>query len=48
MVNATLGQWSYSQHGFDTIYVTPGFDGKPNANHVHVKIRNSCTQQLHK
>jgi hypothetical protein len=39
MANATLGQRSYSQPGFDTTYVTPGFEGKPNANHVRAKIR---------
>jgi hypothetical protein len=27
--------------------VTPGFEGKPNANHVRVRIRNSLIQQLH-
>jgi hypothetical protein len=48
MANATLGQRSYSQQGFDTIYVTPDFEGKPNANHVRARIRNSRTQRLHK
>jgi hypothetical protein len=24
--------------------VTPGFEGKPNANYVRARIRNSCTQ----
>jgi hypothetical protein len=28
--------------------VTPGFEGKPNANHVRVRISNSRTQRLHK
>jgi hypothetical protein len=28
--------------------VTPGFEGKPNANHVRARIRNSRTQRLHK
>jgi hypothetical protein len=28
--------------------VTPGFEGKPNANHVRARIINSHTQQLHK
>jgi hypothetical protein len=27
--------------------VTPGLEGKPNANHVRVRISNSCTQQLY-
>jgi hypothetical protein len=37
MANATLGQRSYSQHGFDTTYVTPGFEGKPNVNYVRAR-----------
>jgi hypothetical protein len=28
--------------------VTPGFEGKPNANHVRARIRNSRTQRIHK
>jgi hypothetical protein len=28
--------------------VTPGFEGKPNANHVRARISNSRTQRLHK
>jgi hypothetical protein len=28
--------------------VTPGFEGKPNANHVRAWISNSRTQRLHK
>jgi hypothetical protein len=48
MANATLGQRSYSQHDSDTTYVTPGFEGKPNVNHVRARIRNSRTQRLHK
>jgi hypothetical protein len=28
--------------------ITPNFEGKPNANHVHARIRNSRTQRLHK
>jgi hypothetical protein len=28
--------------------VTPGFEGKPNANYVRAMIRNSRTQRLHK
>jgi len=28
--------------------ITPGFEGKPNANHVRVRISNSRTQRLHK
>jgi hypothetical protein len=31
-----------------SITVTPGFEGKPNANHVRARIRNSRTQRLHK
>jgi hypothetical protein len=27
--------------------VTPGFEGKPNANHVRARISNSRTQRLH-
>jgi hypothetical protein len=27
--------------------VTPGLEGKPNANHVRARIRNSRTQRLH-
>jgi hypothetical protein len=30
------------------IIVTPGFEGKPNANHVRARISNSRTQRLHK
>jgi hypothetical protein len=30
------------------IYITPGFEGKPNVNHVRAKIRNSRTHRLHK
>jgi hypothetical protein len=26
----------------------PVLEGKPNANHVHARIRNSCTRRLHK
>jgi hypothetical protein len=25
----------------------PVLEGKPNTNHVHARIRNSCTQRLH-
>jgi hypothetical protein len=28
--------------------VTPGFEGKPNANHVRARISNSRTRRLHK
>jgi hypothetical protein len=28
--------------------ITPGFEGKPNANHVRARISNSRTQRLHK
>ena len=30
------------------ICVTPGFEDKPNANHVRARISNSRTQLLHK
>jgi hypothetical protein len=30
-----------------TLGVTPGLEGKPNANHVRARISNSRTQQLH-
>jgi hypothetical protein len=29
-------------------HVTPGFEGKSNANHVRARISNSRTQRLHK
>src|SRR5690242_16940305 len=36
------------QHLIDRAIVTPGFEGKPNANHVRARISNSRTQRLHK
>jgi hypothetical protein len=36
------------QRIYRTVSVTPGFEGKPNANHVRVRISNSRTQWLHK
>jgi hypothetical protein len=36
------------EQGATSTPVTPGFEGKPNANHVRAKISNSRTQRLHK
>jgi hypothetical protein len=32
-----------ASHRLGSIPVTPGFEGKPNANHVHARIINSRT-----
>jgi hypothetical protein len=34
-------------HEDDTSVSHPILEGKPNVNHVHVRIINSCTQRLH-
>ena len=44
MVQASDGEaWTH----FDAILSHPVLEGKPNANHVRVRISNSRTQQLH-
>ena len=44
MVHASDGEaWTH----FDAILSHPVLEGKPNANHVRVRISNSRTQQLH-
>jgi hypothetical protein len=45
-----FGDSEYSEEEFssESEGVTPGFEGKPNANHVRAKISNSRTQRLHK
>jgi hypothetical protein len=44
LLSVPLGKPPY----FDGEVSHPVLEGKPNANHVRARIRNSCTQRLHK